>query len=153
MLSALLPQLCARPPQSTTPSTGGRAQGARLPSVSSPAPSAMRLALCSDLHVDTWPEHPLCWDTFESADCLVVAGDVHDDLAGTVAELEKAAARYPAVVWVDGNHEAFQHGADLGRSAEAAKGAPVLHRCSEEPADSPLFSRQAAAQRHLFGRP
>ncbi len=52
----------------------------------------MRLALCSDLHVDTWPDSvALDWSSFPAADVLVVAGDVHDDQAGTAAELARAA--------------------------------------------------------------
>ena len=27
----------------------------------------LRLALCSDLHVDTWPEHPLDWHALAEA--------------------------------------------------------------------------------------
>lgn len=83
----------------------------------------MRLALVSDLHVDTWPGHPLPWDTFPLADVLLVAGDVHDSQAGTAAELARAAARYPRVVWVDGNHEAFQFGSDVAAAAPACAGA------------------------------
>lgn len=51
----------------------------------------MRVALCSDLHVDTWPKAPLPWFSFPPADVLIVAGDVHDSQAGTQAELAKAA--------------------------------------------------------------
>jgi hypothetical protein len=33
------------------------------------------------------------------------------------------AQRYPLVVWVDGNHEAYKHGADIAGSATEAAGA------------------------------
>lgn len=58
------------------------------------ATGSVSVAVCSDLHVDTWPDHPLDWAALASeqpADVLLVAGDVHDDQGGTAAELLRAA--------------------------------------------------------------
>jgi predicted phosphodiesterase len=51
----------------------------------------MRLALGSDLHVDTWPGAKLRWQEAPDADVLLLAGDLHDDQAGSAAVLRKAA--------------------------------------------------------------
>ena len=52
----------------------------------------MRLALASDLHVDTWSKGAkLRWHEAPAADVLLLAGDLHDDQAGSAAVLRKAA--------------------------------------------------------------
>ena len=64
------------------------------------ASDSISVAVCSDLHVDTWPDHPLDWAALaadQPADVLLVAGDVHDDQSGTAAELRRAAQVRPAV--------------------------------------------------------
>ena len=53
--------------------------------------ACMRLALGSDLHVDTWPGAKLRWHEAPEADVLLLAGDLHDDQAGSAAVLRKAA--------------------------------------------------------------
>jgi len=87
----------------------------------------LRIAICSDLHVDTWPEHSLDWATSAAAapaDVLLVAGDVHDEQSGTAAELARAAEHYKAVAWVDGNHEAFHFGRCIRGSSDNCSGDP-----------------------------
>jgi Calcineurin-like phosphoesterase len=87
----------------------------------------LRIAICSDLHVDTWPEHSLDWATLAAAapaDVLLVAGDVHDEQSGTAAELARAAEHYKAVAWVDGNHEAFHFGRCVRSSSDNCSGDP-----------------------------
>jgi hypothetical protein len=61
----------------------------------------MRLALASDLHVDTWKGAKLSWHAAPAADVLLLAGDLHDDQAGSAAVLRKAAqARRPVPLFL-----------------------------------------------------
>jgi len=53
--------------------------------------------------------------------------------------------RYPLVLWVDGNHEAFQHGAELQRSASSAAGAFIPARALRRQRRTAPRSRSRAA--------
>ena len=138
--------------------------------------AAMRLALVSDVHADHWKPvgAPLLWKRAPLADVLLVAGDLHDYPDGTADELRKAALvrcaragrgcrrrssatdrsrahgprqRYPLVVWVDGNHEGYTHGADLAASARHAAGARAARRGTRLEAHYSLCERTLRRRR------
>ena len=64
----------------------------------------LKVDLVSDLHVERW-EKPLDWSALKKNDIIIVAGDVADSIEETVKELERIAAVYKTVLYIDGNHE------------------------------------------------
>lgn len=64
----------------------------------------LKVDLVSDLHVERW-EKPLDWAALKKNDIIIVAGDVADTIEDTVKELERIAAVYKTVLFIDGNHE------------------------------------------------
>lgn len=64
----------------------------------------LKVDLVSDLHVERW-EKPLDWSALKKNDIIIVAGDVADTIEETVKELERIAAVYKTVLYIDGNHE------------------------------------------------
>jgi predicted phosphodiesterase len=70
----------------------------------------MKFDVCSDLHVD----HHLSlidWAEWKNPDStvLIIAGDVSNKIVNTVAVVMDAAQHYEHVVFVDGNHEHYDH--------------------------------------------
>jgi predicted phosphodiesterase len=79
----------------------------------------MKFDLVSDLHVD-------CWDrAFELPSrrpkILVCAGDVSDDPALTVLTLAQMLRWYEKILFVDGNHESYQHMNTPGKTRSSMK--------------------------------
>jgi predicted phosphodiesterase len=89
----------------------------------------MRFDLVSDLHVEFWPR------PFKLAQrrpkVLVVAGDVSDDPAVSVQVLRDLARSYKSVLFVDGNHESYQHATSPSRTR-----ASITHELSKLPASA-----------------
>ena len=69
----------------------------------------MKYDLASDLHIDIGTVSPIDWVNVrnEGSDLLVVAGDISNSAASTIAELRRAATIYNHVIFVDGNHEHY----------------------------------------------
>jgi len=68
-------------------------------------PPSFSVDLMSDLHVDKWNGAAFDYAAHKKSDIAVIAGDVADGSVITIAELEKIAAVYKTVLFVDGNHE------------------------------------------------
>lgn len=75
--------------------------------VSTPArnPGNISADLMSDLHVDKWDGETYDYAAHKNSNIAIVAGDVADSPAITLAELKRIAAVYKTVLFVDGNHE------------------------------------------------
>lgn len=69
----------------------------------------MKFDLMSDLHVDLSPSYKLDYGSMATSRIAVVAGDVANDPDTAVFELEKIAAHYDKVLYVDGNHEHYDN--------------------------------------------
>jgi predicted phosphodiesterase len=76
-------------------------------SISTPAshPKQLSADFMSDLHVDKWDGEIYDYAAHKKSDIAIVAGDVADSRAVTIAELKRIAAVYKTVLFVDGNHE------------------------------------------------
>jgi len=75
--------------------------------ISTPAsrPKELSADFMSDLHVDKWHGEAYDYAAHKKSDIAIVAGDVADGSAATLAELKRIAAVYKTVLFVDGNHE------------------------------------------------
>jgi predicted phosphodiesterase len=71
----------------------------------------MKFCLISDIHID---HHPLDYSCFNnlSKDCntLVVAGDISNDVFDASREIIKLKSYFKEVIWVMGNHDAYNLG-------------------------------------------
>jgi len=73
-------------------------------------PHRLSADLMSDLHVDKWDGETYDYAAHKKSDIAIVAGDVADGSAVTLAELKRIAAVYKTVLFVDGNHEFYKAG-------------------------------------------
>ncbi len=82
----------------------------------------MHFDLASDLHIDCWPDGPdLDWARLRQHEVLVLAGDIADGDEASLAGMHAAAAAYPRVLYVDGNHEHFLRQRKLGPTQDALR--------------------------------
>lgn len=75
----------------------------------------MKFDLMSDLHVDLSPSYRLDYASMATSPIAVVAGDISNDPDTTILELERIAAHYEHVLFVDGNHEHYDNRDDTRR--------------------------------------
>lgn len=81
----------------------------------------IRFDYVSDLHIDYWDKKywsgssrgkkhfPLDWEKQKRNDILVVAGDVSDRIDTTVDYLNSLRKWYSIILFIDGNHEHYEH--------------------------------------------
>ena len=69
----------------------------------------MFVDLVSDLHVEYWKDKPYNWkkNKTDNANIVIIAGDLSANITITIDELHKACDVYEFVLFVDGNHEAY----------------------------------------------
>lgn len=69
----------------------------------------MKFDLMSDLHVDLSPRIKLDYGAMATSPIAVVAGDISNDPDLTIMEIDRIAAHYERVLFVDGNHEHYDN--------------------------------------------
>ena len=70
-----------------------------------PAAPGFSADLLSDIHADRWKDEAFDYAAHKKNDIAIIAGDLAEGTALSVAELKKIAAVYKTVLFVDGNHE------------------------------------------------